>query len=106
MKKIKPILNFILRNIPLHIIGIITSILPNHTYTTRIRGFLMKPFFKKCGKGFMIASGVVINKPDKLVIGDNVYIAHNCWINANGKIELNDNVIIGGIPGKVIGKVN
>ena len=36
-----------------------------------------------------------------------MYIAHNCWINANGKIELNDNVIIGGIPGKLLkGELN
>ncbi|CEG22030.1 Galactoside O-acetyltransferase [Planococcus massiliensis] len=55
----------------------------------------MRPFFKSCGKGFKIASGVIINKPEKIVIGKNVYIAHNAWINANGGLNIQDNTIIG-----------
>lgn len=93
--KFKPMLNFLFRNVPIHLIGLITSFLPNHALTTKIRGALMRPFFKKCGSGFMIASGVIINKPDKLEIGKDVYIAHNCWINANGEVKLEDHVILG-----------
>lgn len=93
-KKFNSIINFIFRNIPIHIIMLITALLPNHGLTVKIRGALIRPFIKKCGKNFKIASGVIIIKPDKLFIGENVYIAHNAWMNAVGGIYLESNVII------------
>jgi maltose O-acetyltransferase len=92
--RINSLLNFLFRNIPIHIIMILTAFLPNHGITVKIRGALVRPFIKKCGKKFKLASGVILIKPDKLVIGENVYIAHNTWINAVGGIVLEDNVII------------
>ena len=87
--------DFIFRDCIIHIINIITSILPNCYITTKVRGILIKPFLGKCGKNFRIASGVIINKPARLEIGDNVYIAHNVWINAVGGLKIDDDSIIG-----------
>lgn len=92
---IKKILNFIFRDCIIHLINIATYILPNSYITTRIRGILIKPFIGKCGKKFRIASGVIINKPENIELGDNVYIAHNVWINAVGKLKIGSDSIIG-----------
>lgn len=92
---IKNLFNFIFRDCIIHIINIVTYILPNCYVTTRIRGFLIRPFIGKCGKNFRIASGVIINKPERMEIGDNVYIAHNVWINAVGKLKIGSDSIIG-----------
>lgn len=92
---IKNIINFIFRDCIIHIINLVTYILPNCYLTTKIRGCLIKPFIGKCGKNFRIASGVIINKPERLEVGDNVYIAHNVWINAVGKLEIGSDSIIG-----------
>lgn len=92
---IKKILNFIFRDCIIHIINILTCILPNCYVTTKIRGILIRPFIKKCGKNFRIASGVIINKPENIEIGKNVYIAHNVWINAVGKLKIGSDAIIG-----------
>ena len=94
-KTLKKVFNFLFRNIPIHFINLITSLLPNHLITNRIRGFLMSPFFKKCGKGLQIGKGVIINNPGHLSVGNNCYISHYCYIQAKGNVYLNDNVIIG-----------
>ncbi|MEK3966614.1 acyltransferase [Paenibacillus sp. FSL H7-0323] len=54
----------------------------------------MRPFFKKCGRNFQIASGVTLNVSRNMEIGDDVYIAHNCWINASGGLTIGNGVII------------
>lgn len=92
---LKKVSNVAFRTIPMHIIMLLTSLLPHTTPTTRLRGFLMKPFFKKCGRNFKLASGAIINQPQNIEIGDNVYIANNTWINGSGGITLKDNVVIG-----------
>ena len=55
----------------------------------------MRPFFKKCGKNFRIASGVIINRPEKIEIGDNVYFAHNVWINGTGGLVFKSDIQLG-----------
>lgn len=95
MKYVKIILNFMMRDIPIHLINLITAILPNHLITNRIRGFLMKPFFGGCGKRLQIGKGVIINNPGSLFLGNDCYISHYSYIQAKGKVYLEDNVIIG-----------
>lgn len=86
---------FFLGTLPIHLINLGTFFLPNIGFTTRLRGFLMRPFFKKCGKGFKIASGVIINHPERIEIGDNVYFAHNVWLNGTGGLKFGSNVQLG-----------
>ena len=90
----KRIINYIVHDLLFSIFMGITSILPNNNYSTKIRGFIVKPLFKKCGKNFRIAPGVRILKIENISIGNDVYIAHNVWINAVGKLNLEDEVII------------
>lgn len=78
----------------------ITSLLPNIKISNQIRGFLIRPFFKKCGKNFQLAKRVIINYPRNIEIGDNVYLAHNIWINGTGGLKIGNGVIIS--PGVVI----
>ena len=102
--KLSSYLNFIFRNIPIHIIFLVTSLLPNHLYTNLIRGFLIKPFIGSGGKKLQVAPRVIINNPENLYVGNNCYISHNVYINAKGKLVLDDNVIIG--PMSVLATTN
>lgn len=90
----KKAIRYIFHDLLFNIVMGITCFLPNNYISTSIRGFLVKPFFKKCGKNFKIASGVKILRIDNISIGSNVYIAHNVWINGVGGLELGDNVVI------------
>ncbi|MEC3884060.1 acyltransferase [Halobacillus sp. HZG1] len=90
IKRIKGLLS----NFCMYIILLFTSILPNSRYSNKIRGTLLAPFFKKCGRNLQVASGVTLINPRNITIGDNVYIAHNTWINGTGGLEIESDVII------------
>ena len=104
MKYLIIIINFMLRDIPIHLINLVTALLPNHLITNRIRGGLIGPFLGKCGKRLQIGKGVIINNPGTLFVGDDCYISHYCYVQAKGKVILDDNVIIG--PMSVIASSN
>lgn len=104
MKYVKIILNFLIRDIPIHLINLITNLLPNHFVTNRIRGGLIRPFIGKCGKRLQIGKGVIINNPGNLQMGNDCYISHYCYVQAKGKIEFGNNVIVG--PMSVIASSN
>jgi maltose O-acetyltransferase len=87
--------DFALRTIPIHVVQVATGLLPNSSVTVRVRGFLIGPFLCRCGRGLRLASGVVLNRPDRLAIGDRVYFAHNVWINATGGITFGDDIMVG-----------
>jgi acetyltransferase-like isoleucine patch superfamily enzyme len=72
----------------------LTLILMNTRQSNKIRGFLLKPFFKKCGKNFQVAPHVTFIMTRNIVIGNNVYIAHSVWINGSGGLNIGDGVII------------
>lgn len=93
-KTIIRFMRFMYYIIPVHIIMIITSVLPNLKISNKIRGFLLRPFFKKCGKNLQVASGVILIQTRNIEIGDNVYIAHDTWINGTGGLKIGSGVII------------
>lgn len=95
MNKNKKYTGFLTTSIPIHIIMMTTSLIPNSTIANKIRGRLLKPYFKECGKNPQIGPGVILNDIRNLIIGDNVYVAHNVWINASGGIRIGDDSIIG-----------
>ncbi len=72
-----------------------TAVLSDVTIMLRFRGWLVRPCFSACGKRFQIASGVRINFTTRMTIGDDVYIAPGCWINAHGGVSLDDQVMLG-----------
>lgn len=89
------IIDFLLRDVPIHIVNILTAVLPNHYVTNRTRGLLIRPFIGSGGKRLQIGKGVIINNPKNLYLGNDCYISHYCYIQAKGNVTLEDNVIIG-----------
>lgn len=101
MKKIVNILKY---HFPVHCINKLTGLLPDCEPVNKIRGNLMKPFFKRCGKNLQIASNVYFTHIDNIEIGDNVYIARNCWVGGYGGIKMSNNIMVG--PGVIISSSN
>ncbi|MEN2665771.1 acyltransferase [Listeria aquatica] len=81
--------------LPMHLVQLITGILPNTDVTSRIRGNMMRPFFKKCEPGFRIGVRNIINRPDKIEIGKNVYISHHCYLNGTGGLKIEKDCMVG-----------
>ena len=76
-----------------------TYFLPNSPSIMRFRGFLYGIGMTGCGKNFQVTSSAYFNSLKGIIIGDNVYIAHNTVI-IGSDITIEDNVIIG--PNSVI----
>jgi acetyltransferase-like isoleucine patch superfamily enzyme len=91
---LRRILNFFKYHFLLHFILLISEILPNVKQSNKIRGEMVKPFLKKCGNNFQLAKGVTINMIRNIEIGDDVYIAHNTWLNGAGGLKIESGVII------------
>ncbi len=72
----------------------ISRILPPIDLGARLRGHLYKPFFKSCGKGVMIPLRTHIFNPNRLSVGNNVYLGY-CSYYGQGDIYIGDEVLIG-----------
>ncbi|NOY88013.1 MAG: acyltransferase [FCB group bacterium] len=51
--------------------------------------------FKKCGQGVSIAKGVKINMPERMILGDNVFINRGTNINSVGGLYIGSNSGLG-----------
>lgn len=80
---------------PLHLVLMLTNILPDNVAIMKMRGFLISPFFKQCGKGLTVGRNNVFYRSYNMVIGDNVYIAYGNWFNAADLIRIEDEVLFG-----------
>jgi acetyltransferase-like isoleucine patch superfamily enzyme len=80
--------------LPVWFIMLITGWWPNNRITVRWRGLLISFFVGSCGKNFQIGSGVTINNPQNLHIGNDVYIAKGTWMNALGTLIIEDEVVV------------
>ena len=60
----------------------------------RARGKLYEPYLKSYGVNFKVASQAMIFNPNKLDVGNNVYIGFNSYI-GEGDVTINDEVLIG-----------
>lgn len=86
---------FFIYGVLFHIVLTLTNIIfPNLHVFNLIRGYFIGLFFSKCGKKISIASGCIFNAPWNMVVGDNVYFAHRCWVNASGGIFVGNEVIV------------
>jgi acetyltransferase-like isoleucine patch superfamily enzyme len=81
--------------LPIWFLWCLTSWWPNNRITLKMRGFLHRPFFKRCGKNFQMAGGVMLRDTNRITIGDDVYIAYYAWMNGLGGIDIGDEVVIG-----------
>jgi maltose O-acetyltransferase len=78
-----------------HFISVATGWLPDLRPILQLRGFLMKPAFKSCGRNLQVARRVTINFTNRLEIGSDVFLGMGCWLNAPGGIVLEDEVQLG-----------
>jgi acetyltransferase-like isoleucine patch superfamily enzyme len=89
------LLGYLLGELPLWLIGLLTNWLPDNPATCRLRGVLAKPFFGACGRNFQYGSRVRFLKPRGISLGDHVYIASGCWVSGTGGLEIGDEVMFG-----------
>jgi len=82
-------------NIPIFFVCFLTGWLPDNKVSIRIRGILASFFIKTCGKNFTLGRDVTLLNTYNLNIGENVYLAKGCWLNAMGGITLEDEVVFG-----------
>lgn len=75
------------------ILLVLTSWLPDNKIAFKLRGALIKPFFKKCGKNFQVGRDVTFLNPFNITIGDNVYLAKGGWYNGLGSLIIEDEVV-------------
>lgn len=61
----------------------------------RIRASYYRQVCGSLGKNVRFSEGVTFQNPATLFIGDNVGINRNTWINAGGRVEIGNDVIIG-----------
>jgi acetyltransferase-like isoleucine patch superfamily enzyme len=78
-----------------HLITVATGWLPDLRPFPWLRGFLMRPCFKRCGGNLQVARNVTINFSNRLEIGSDVFLATGCWLHARGGILLEDEVQLG-----------
>ena len=68
---------------------------PENTLTCRVRGAALKFFLGSCGSRFAIGKHVQINFGHRFCVGNDCYIARNCWIQAMGNVLFEDEVVCG-----------
>jgi maltose O-acetyltransferase len=78
-----------------HFITCATGWMPDLRPILRLRGFLLRPAFKRCGADLQVARRVTINFTNRLEIGHHVFLAAGCWLHAGGGIVLEDEVQLG-----------
>lgn len=93
MKVLKAIKTYFKYDAPLWFVWLLTNWWPDIGFVPNMRGTLYAMFVKKCGKNFSVSRDVTLLSPNRLVIGNNVYLAKGTWINAFGGVELEDDVM-------------
>jgi acetyltransferase-like isoleucine patch superfamily enzyme len=78
-----------------HFITLATAWLPDLRPVLQLRGFLLRPAFKSCGRNLQVARRVTINSSNRLEIGGDVFLGMGCWVNAAGGVVLEDEVQLG-----------
>lgn len=80
--------------LPVWIITTLMSWLPDIGPIIKIRGAAVAFFLPGRPKRFTIGRDVTLLSINRLRIGNDVYIAKGCWINAIGGIEIEDEVML------------
>ena len=60
----------------------------------KVKKFLLKIFGAKIGDGFYMHKSAKIKYPWNLVVGNNVWLGEDCWIDNLSKVEMHSNVCI------------
>lgn len=73
----------------------LTWFLPDFDAIQLMRGWLVKPCFKKCGRRFRVQSGTMISYTSNIEIGNDVALGYSLWMQGYGGIVLEDEAGIG-----------
>lgn len=73
---------------------LLTAWLPDFTPVLKLRGFLLRPVFKRCGPNLQIARNAHIGFSINIEIGRDVFIGYGAWIQGAGGIVIEDEVLI------------
>jgi acetyltransferase-like isoleucine patch superfamily enzyme len=83
-------------DLPLHFVLLLTNWLPDNVLFLRLRGYLARPYFGKCGVDLRLGRNVSFYNPSKIEIGAHVYLAYGCVLLAGTQpILLRDEVVMG-----------
>jgi acetyltransferase-like isoleucine patch superfamily enzyme len=82
-------------SLPIWLVQLLTAWLPDNRFTVRARGFLVGRLIGRCGRRFRLAKGVSLIGASELCIGDDVYVARDCFLNCGGGMVLEDGVVLG-----------
>jgi maltose O-acetyltransferase len=74
---------------------LVVQLLPDNVVGNRMRGFVLKPFFKKCGVNLQVSKSAHILYPQNICLGDNVFLGFNCWLNGQGGLVIGSETMIG-----------
>lgn len=80
--------------LPVWFLLTITAWLPDNRVSIRVRGLLVAYFLPNSPRNLSLGRDVTLLGLDKLILGDNVYIAKGCWVNALGGLLIGNNVMI------------
>lgn len=94
----------ILNSTILHFIIFFTNWLPDNVIFLRLRGYLASFFLRGSSKNLRIGRNITFYNPEKIYIGNNVYIAQGNWFCAGETIKIEDEVLFG--PNSIIVSTN
>ena len=81
---------------PLHFVLLLTNWLPDNVFFLRLRGWLSRPFFGKCGSDLRLGRNLTFYNPANLEIGAHVYLAYGgVFLAGNERITIGDEVVVG-----------
>ena len=80
---------------PLHFILLLTNWLPDNVVFMRLRGWLLRPFFAKCGSNLEVGRNVTFQNPSKIHLGRDIYVAYGSCFLAGTEIYVGDEVMFG-----------
>jgi acetyltransferase-like isoleucine patch superfamily enzyme len=69
--------------------------MPDWQLVMKTRGALASFVFKKTGYNFQLCSTSMVVNSSNIIVGNNVYFAHDTWLQGIGGIEIGDNVMLG-----------
>ena len=77
-----------------HCVMILTGWLPDNTPFIRLRGWLARPAFKRCGPRLEISRHTHIGFSANMEIGRDVFFGYGTWIQAGGGVTIEDEVLL------------
>lgn len=87
--------SYLLRDIPLWFVGLLTNWMPDNPVICRLRGILARPFLGRCGRNLQIGTQVRFLSASGITIGDDVYVAAGCWLSGAGGLDIGNEVMFG-----------